>query len=542
MGILDPFQRIDALIAQYQPETSNIPNHLTSAAFVDAVANAPSTDFIRAANPSQAAVYNVDVNQTALNRPNELEKMEIKRKTIGVATPLKKGEGRKPRRSRVAAIFDDENDPEVPLRAALKLIDLYPNAVSSDVKNQILEWIEDDKAQAERIRSLAKPKQHAALDNDEAGRLSQIEDEIRQLEDQNVKLRQKLNARMQAEAARHFDAADDSMMSESSPIVQRTIGRSRPLRHRDKSPDGDETVDFNRLNLVDNSLLMETDTPDISQLMAQTPMKLDSSGNWEKRKAASSSSYVDFSGARTPPRTEEEYSNETPRAYGYDDDYGEEAYDESAEVEPEDADETVLLQEPEDDNHVLGDSPINVEEPLTNESSDEKRNVSLQSPEPVPQATIQRPTTEDDLESAQDASKMRSFTTKIWSIAGDVLVPGNQYEASKGDGTEPTPTFRETKQMLQSISKSRPSSVTPDDVIRILTASLLYYLTGRTTDVVGDSGDAFSSGTSEAKDLLNKVIDENGWDRTLCTKVIFMWTGKRLLKSEGGRKIRCIVD
>ena len=124
MGILDPFQRIDALIADYQPETSNVPNHLSSIAFVEAVANAPSTDFIRAANPSQAAVYNVDVNQTTLNRPNELEKMEIKRKTIGVATPLKKGEGRKPRRSRAAAVFDDENDPEVPLRAALKLIDL----------------------------------------------------------------------------------------------------------------------------------------------------------------------------------------------------------------------------------------------------------------------------------------------------------------------------------------------------------------------------------------------------------------------------------
>jgi hypothetical protein len=34
---------------------------------------------------------------------------------------------------------------------------------------------------------------------------------------------------------------------------------------------------------------------------------------------------------------------------------------------------------------------------------------------------------------------------KIWSIAGDVLSPGNNYDVGNGSGTQPAPILRETK-------------------------------------------------------------------------------------------------
>ena len=54
--------------------------------------------------------------------------------------------------------------------------------------------------------------------------------------------------------------------------------------------------------------------------------------------------------------------------------------------------------------------------------------------------------------------------------------------------------------------------------------------------------DAFSSGMNEAKEILNVIIDEHGWKKDVASKVIFRWVGKKLLKSEGGRKLRCNLD
>jgi hypothetical protein len=102
--------------------------------FATAVVSKPSTDFIRAANSAQAAVYSI--SQTNSDKPGELEKVEVKRKIVGLATPLRKGVrgngtgdeaeklGRRPRKSKVGLYFTAENDPELPLRAALKLVDM----------------------------------------------------------------------------------------------------------------------------------------------------------------------------------------------------------------------------------------------------------------------------------------------------------------------------------------------------------------------------------------------------------------------------------
>jgi hypothetical protein len=137
MGILDACRRIEAITYGASPSTSqsHSPPPTSSNArgrFAKAVVSNPSTDFIRAANPAQAAVYTIKSLNT--DKPGQLEKAEIRTKMVGIATPLRKGkggrrseatgDGRKPRKSKVAAVFSPENDPEVPLRAALKLVDM----------------------------------------------------------------------------------------------------------------------------------------------------------------------------------------------------------------------------------------------------------------------------------------------------------------------------------------------------------------------------------------------------------------------------------
>jgi hypothetical protein len=70
----------------------------------------------------------------------------------------------------------------------------------------------------------------------------------------------------------------------------------------------------------------------------------------------------------------------------------------------------------------------------------------------------------------------------------------------------------------------------------------LLYLIKRDASAVENPDDAFSSGMNEAKEILNATIDEHGWRKDAASRVIFTWVGKKLLKSEGGRKLRCNLD
>lgn len=139
---------------------------------------------------------------------------------------------------------------------------------------------------------------------------------------------------MKAKAAQQFAEADESMESEASPLVQRSTRKfdkqhgashKKDLAAALREADEDATTDFKNLNLSDASLLMESDTPDISQLMAQTPMKLNASGGWDRPQhvplaaLAQRAREVGRKPAppRTPPRRDDESSiEETPRA-GY---------------------------------------------------------------------------------------------------------------------------------------------------------------------------------------------------------------------------------
>jgi hypothetical protein len=140
---------------------------------------------------------------------------------------------------------------------------------------------------------------------------------------------------MKAKAAQQFAEADESIDSEASPLAQRSARQFDRQRGAPQSHDlaaalreaaDDATTDFGNLNLSDTSLLIDSATPDISQLMAQTPMKLNASGGWDRPQhvpLAVLAQRTREAGRkpappRTPPRRDEEDSSieETPRA-GY---------------------------------------------------------------------------------------------------------------------------------------------------------------------------------------------------------------------------------
>lgn len=156
---------------------------------------------------------------------------------------------------------------------------------------------------------------------------------------------------MKARTAKQFAEVDESMTSDASPLAQhaarqyvRDAAKPHPadltsrLLNIPGDDDEDVTTDFRNLVRADESLLMEGNTPDISQLMAQTPMKLGSSGNWERpppkqtepvqAPAPTRPEHIPLASLRmrapgsrpapprTPPRREEESFEGTPRA-GY---------------------------------------------------------------------------------------------------------------------------------------------------------------------------------------------------------------------------------
>jgi hypothetical protein len=140
---------------------------------------------------------------------------------------------------------------------------------------------------------------------------------------------------MKAKAAQQFAEADESVDSEASPLVQRSARQVDKQRGAPQNRDltaalreavDDATTDFRNLNLSDASLLIDSATPDISQLMAQTPMKLNASGGWDRPQhipLAVLAQRTREAGRkpappRTPPRRDDDDSSieETPRA-GY---------------------------------------------------------------------------------------------------------------------------------------------------------------------------------------------------------------------------------
>lgn len=528
----------------------------------------PSTDFIRAANPAQAAVYSI--SQTNSDKPGELEKAEIKRKMVALATPLRKGvrgggnaekEGRRPRKSKVGPFLSAENDPELPLRAALKLMDMYPDTVSSQLRNEILEKIEAAQNHADEMAALTRPKREGKGEEKNSDSLRQLEDEIRQLEAEYTDLKRKTDAIINARTAQQFAEADESMASNASPLMQHTARKNAKdapksyypgdLTSRLLGDDPDATTDFRNLMQDDASLLLEGDTPDISQLMAQTPMKLASSGNWERHPPAqvehapisTKPQHVPLASLRmrgpnarpaqpppprTPPRREEDSFDETLPA-GYTFEAG--GRDDSVE-EPESMEEDVTAVLPKvhlSPTMVAREEPSeDLSPPRTTENLD---------------TTVEEPSNETrDEESENDTSAMKLFTMKLWTLAGDVLRPGNDYDIGKGDGTEPVPSFAQTKAILKAIADEACSpGADVEEIHRVVTAILLLHLMSRDSGSVAP-GEEFQAGMSDTKELLSKALDARGWKQEHGNKVIFKWVGKKLLKSEGGRRLKCNLD
>ena len=70
---------------------------------------------------------------------------------------------------------------------------------------------------------------------------------------------------------------------------------------------------------------------------------------------------------------------------------------------------------------------------------------------------------------------------------------------------------------------------------------LLYHLVSRDSNTVA-GGEEFQAGMNETKEMLSQALDARGWKQEHGNKVIFKWVAKKLLKSEGGRRLRCNLD
>lgn len=122
------------------------------------------------------------------------------------------------------------------------------------------------------------------------------------------------------------------------------------------------------LDFEDETQLLET--PDISQLMAQTPMRLNASGVWDRSTIPLKRSIMET--PRTPPRTTVPYDEEESYIEGESKD---EVGDESTEdlVVPREADDEDDLDEPT----IIQRKPPVLDSP---ESSSLRNSVSLSSP------------------------------------------------------------------------------------------------------------------------------------------------------------------
>jgi len=101
---------------------------------------------------------------------------------------------------------------------------------------------------------------------------------------------------------------------------------------------------------------------------------------------------------------------------------------------------------------------------------------------------------------------------------------------------------RITRGLLKAITNEPGSpDATIDEIHRILTAILLLHLLSRDSTTV-EAGEEFQAGMNETKELLAHALAARGWSNEHGVKVIFKWVGKKLLKSEGGRRLKCNLE
>lgn len=235
---------------------------------------------------------------------------------------------------------------------------------------------------------------------------------------------------MKAKAAQQFAEADESMDDEASPLVQKTIRQADKqkvvhqtelaarLRSRE---DADATTDFENLNIDDASLLMESSTPDISQLIAQTPMKLNSSGGWTQTQRLPLAALAQRSREagprpvlpRTPPRkdVEDDSFEETPRAG-----YTFEAQEKDDSIHDEE-DPTVILGKPLLEHDTTPSPPPQESLPPSQQLEDAP---ALTQSSPMSLGPV-HPSMESDTSVSVYSSRMRSFNVRGFHLSILVL-------------------------------------------------------------------------------------------------------------------------
>lgn len=124
LGILEQF---DIAVSKFRDHT--VRTERPSFHFGRAAATQPISYFIREAEATERGVYTI--SHSTEEYEEQVLPPEVTKKRVTIATPLKttkpKPDNKRRLKPRVSAstLLDASADPEVPLRAALKLVDMW---------------------------------------------------------------------------------------------------------------------------------------------------------------------------------------------------------------------------------------------------------------------------------------------------------------------------------------------------------------------------------------------------------------------------------
>ncbi|KAJ6593774.1 hypothetical protein B0H19DRAFT_1091950 [Mycena capillaripes] len=185
------------------------------------------------------------------------------------------------------------------------------------------------------------------------------------------------------------------------------------------------------------------------------------------------------------------------------------------------------------------------------ESADDDPTVVLPKPAMVhsaspPTSPIQPPATDTPkMGKVRVNAEMERIVAKIWSSAGDLIMPGHPFDATgSGSGSKP-PRAKETIAHLQSIAALTPTPASPSTTISSLTAPApaapapQQILTAHLLLSLLNTGPQFSMPLNKVKELLAAKASTSGGAGIVLggqstTRVLYGCVAKRLVKIERG--------
>ncbi|KAH7908607.1 hypothetical protein BJ138DRAFT_1115696 [Hygrophoropsis aurantiaca] len=410
--------------------------------FTRAVLSTPLGDLIRDIDSSELGLFTVvQPARPAGQVPPDIDARGIRRGEISRveftgATPLKKPPSR---RDEMLKPVDFE--PEVYAQAALKYLDRYQSIRPMPrARSQVLIIVEQLARMRDNIRKLNDTLQQAkstnpTRENSVSQDVNKEEERIQYLQNRLVELRKQKENKLRA-----TEAKSQPNRAKPPAKVRAPVSPPKP-EPQEENFWNTPAASARTLRFTDNLLKEEVDLEDVSMMSFTTPVP-------PPRSMLASIGSLGHSGPEQPLNVLE------------------------ADIHDPQADDSLLGRTEADDSIFAPDDPEDEE----NGNDEGDPTVVLRkpsaSPSPVPSASPIRETStsthylpENLLESAKkpkfrSSNEMDRIVVKIWSTVGEIIMPGQSFDASGSNGSKP-PRSKETLEHLRSISAQDPSPASP---------------------------------------------------------------------------------